>query len=211
MAMKFYMTPGSCSTGIHILLEEIGLVFEAHIIDLLAGEQDQAWYRQINPKGTIPTLDTGTGLILTDYQSIAWWLASHHPRRRLLPLGIDQQAKALELMSYAVNTLHGQGFARIFVPASFAASPDHHEEVESKGRDIVTTAFQVVEASLAESGFAFEAFSIADASLFYVEFWADRVGLELPPKCRGHFEQVLRRPAVRQVLSEEGYGSIYSR
>ncbi len=196
MAIKFYMTPGSCSTGIHILLEEIGLVFEAHIIDLLAGEQE---------------LDTGTGLILRDYQSIAWWLASHHPRRRLLPQDIDQQVKALELMSYAVNTLHGQGFARIFVPASFAASPDHHEEVESKGRDIVTTAFQVVEASLAESGFAFEAFSIADASLFYVEFWAERIGIELPPRCRGHFEQVLRRPAVRQVLSEEGYGSIYSR
>ena len=31
------MTPGSCSTGIHILLEECDLVFEAWIINLLAG------------------------------------------------------------------------------------------------------------------------------------------------------------------------------
>ena len=28
--LKLYMTPGSCSTGIHILLEEAGLVFEAY-------------------------------------------------------------------------------------------------------------------------------------------------------------------------------------
>ena len=31
MTMKFYMTPGSCSKGIHILLEECGLVFEEHL------------------------------------------------------------------------------------------------------------------------------------------------------------------------------------
>lgn len=39
MTMKFYMTPGSCSTGIHILLEECGLVFEAYVVNLLAGDQ----------------------------------------------------------------------------------------------------------------------------------------------------------------------------
>ena len=33
MTMKFYMTPGSCSTGIHILLEECGLVFEAYVVN----------------------------------------------------------------------------------------------------------------------------------------------------------------------------------
>jgi glutathione S-transferase len=62
--MKFYMTPGSCSTGIHILLEEIGLVFEAYIIDLLAGDQYKDKYLAINPKGTIPTLlrDDGTAI-----------------------------------------------------------------------------------------------------------------------------------------------------
>lgn len=39
MNMKFYMTPGSCTTGIHILLEEIGLVFEAYLVNLMAGDQ----------------------------------------------------------------------------------------------------------------------------------------------------------------------------
>ena len=38
MALKFYMTPGSCSTGIHILLETLELPFEAWIINIPAGE-----------------------------------------------------------------------------------------------------------------------------------------------------------------------------
>jgi glutathione S-transferase len=33
-AMKLYMTPGSCSTGIHIILEELEEVFEAHVVNL---------------------------------------------------------------------------------------------------------------------------------------------------------------------------------
>ncbi len=37
--MKLYLTPGSCSTGIHILMEELDLVFEEHIVNLMAGDQ----------------------------------------------------------------------------------------------------------------------------------------------------------------------------
>ena len=50
-----------------------------------------------------------------------------------------------------------------------------------------------------------ETFSIADAALFYVEFWADHLGLPLPAHCRTHFERLRTRPAVQQVLREEGY------
>ena len=44
--MKFYMTPGSCSTGIHILLEELELIFEVQIVNLLAGDQNTPAYRR---------------------------------------------------------------------------------------------------------------------------------------------------------------------
>jgi glutathione S-transferase len=35
--LTFYMTPGSCTTGIHILLEELELVFSVELVNLLAG------------------------------------------------------------------------------------------------------------------------------------------------------------------------------
>ena len=64
--MKFYMTPGSCSTGIHILLEEIGLVFEAYIVNLVKGDHLKPDYLAINSNGTIPTLVRDDGVALTD-------------------------------------------------------------------------------------------------------------------------------------------------
>ena len=49
------------------------------------------------------------------------------------------------------------------------------------------------------------AFSIADAALFYVEFWASaRLKMELPPNLKAHYQRMLARPAVQRVLKEEG-------
>ena len=36
MPLHFYMTPGSCSTGIHILLEELELPFQVTVLNLWA-------------------------------------------------------------------------------------------------------------------------------------------------------------------------------
>lgn len=73
MAMKFYMTPGSCSTGIHILLETLELPFEAWILSLPAGDHLKPEYLAINPRGTIPTLVPDDGLALTDFRSTLPW------------------------------------------------------------------------------------------------------------------------------------------
>ena len=58
---------------------------------------------------------------------------------------------------------------------------------------------------LAGKEYVVGSFSIADAALFYVEFWADKIKLELPPNCLAHYQHMLQRPAVRRVLMEEGY------
>lgn len=209
MNMRFYMTPGSCSTGIHILLEELGLVFEAYTVDLLAGDQHAPAYRALNPKGTIPTLVRTDGTALTDFQAIAWWLARNHPRRGLLPDTPEDEARVLEVMNYAVGTLHAQGFARIFTADTFAPDAAGQEEVAARGRRIVEQGFALIEALLAGHEYVVGRFGIADAALFYNEFWADRIGIPLPYHCRAHYRRLLERPAIRQVLMEEGYGSIY--
>lgn len=206
--MRFHMTPGSCSTGIHILLEEIGLVFEAHIVNLPAGEHLRPDYLAINPKGTIPTLVREDGSALTEFSAIAWWLATQHPKRRLLPADAEGQARVLEVLGHVTGTVHGQGYTRIFTTDRYCADPAHHEAIQAQGRDIVQRGFAVIDAQLAgRDHIVGQHFSIADAALFYTEFWAVRIGLELPPHCRAHYQRLLQRPAVRQVLAEEGYSS----
>lgn len=203
--MKFYMTPGSCSTGIHILLEEVGAVFEAYIVNLPAGDHLKPDYLAINPKGSIPTLVRNDGTAITEFQAIAWWLARQYPRRGLLPTDTEGEVRVLEAMNHAVGTIHGQGFTRIFTTASFTPNPADHDAVQARGRQIVADGFAVMDGLLAGREYLAGTFSIADAALFYTEFWADRLKLPLPPNCAAHFRRMLARPAVSQVLREEGY------
>lgn len=209
MNMKFYMTPGSCTTGIHILLEEIGLVFEAYLVNLMAGDQHKEDYLAMNPKATIPTLVREDGTALTEFQSIAWWLAKTYPQRKLLPETLEEEVRVLEMMNYAVNTIHGQGFTRLFTTEKYTPNPTDYEAVKAQGREIVHNAFAIVNHLLAGRDYVVNHFTIADAALFYVEFWANRIEIALPEHCQAHYQRLLKRPAVKQVLMEEGYGSLF--
>jgi len=199
------MTPGSCSTGIHILLEELDRPFEAYIVNLMAGDQNKPGYVAINPKSTIPTLVRDDGTALTEFGAIAYWLARTHPKAKLLPGDPDGDALVIETMDYDVGTIHGQGFARIFTTANFTPNEADHEAVKARGREIVEKAFGIVDAMLAGKEYAAGSFSIADAALFYVEFWADKIRIDLPPNCLAHYRRMLARPVVQRVLREEGY------
>jgi glutathione S-transferase len=204
--MQFYMTPGSCSTGIHILLEELELVFAANIVNLPAGDHNKPKFLAINPKGTIPVLVLEDGRALTEFISIAWWLAGAHPEAGLVPGGMARQAELLGHMSYVVGTIHQQAFTRIFVPEQYTLRPEDHPGLEKQGLAMAAKAFHTIAAHLpAKGGYLFDTFSIADAALFYVEFWADRIDLKLPAPCRAHYETMLSRPVVQRVLMEEGY------
>jgi len=203
--MKFHMTPGSCSTGIHILLEELELPFEVYLVNLLAGDQFKPEYLAINPKATIPTLVRDDGSSITEFQAIAWWLARRYPKARLLPENIDGEMRVIEALDYVVGTIHGQGYTRIFTTSNYTTNEAEHETVKARGREIVEKGFAVMNATLAGKDYIVGNFSIADAALFYVEFWADKIKLDLPPDCLVHYQRMLQRPAVRQVLLEEGY------
>jgi glutathione S-transferase len=202
--MKFYMTPGSCSTGIHILLEELELLFEVYIVNLMAGDQFNPEYLALNPRGSVPTLVCDDGTPLTEFRAIAWWLARSYPKAGLLPESKDE-ARVTEIMDYVVNTIHGQGYTRIFTTANYSSDEAMHEAIQASGREIVTRGLALMDEMLAGRDYVAGKFGIADATLFYVEFWADKIKLELPPNCLAHYQRMLQRPAVRQVLMEEGY------
>lgn len=203
--MKFYMTPGSCSTGIHILLEELELVFEVYLVNLMAGDHLKPENLAVNPKATIPTLVRDDGSSVTEFQAIAWWLARSYPKAGLLPAGIENEVRIIETLDYVVGTMHGQGYTRIFTTANYSPNAAEHEAIQARGREIVSKGFALINELLEGKEYVVGTFSIADAALFYVEFWADKIKLTLPPNCLAHYQRMLQRPAVRRVLAEEGY------
>jgi glutathione S-transferase len=206
-AIKLYMTPGSCSTGIHIILEELDETFEAYVVNLPAGDHFKPDYVAINPKSTIPTLVRPDGTSLTEVQAIAYWLAYTHPRARLWPDDVERASRVVETMAHVVGTTHGQGFARIFATNTFARNPSDHEGVHALGRDIVEKGFAILNDTLGARAYLADAFTVADPVLFYVEFWADKTNIALPENLLGHYRRMLTRPAVQRVLREEGYNT----
>ena len=203
--MKFYMTPGSCSTGIHIILEELEEVFEAHIVNLPAGDHFAPGYVAVNPKSTIPALVRPDGSVLTEVPAIAYWLGRTRRRGKFWPADVENETRAIELMAYVAGTVHGQGFARIFAASTFVRDPTRHPAVQRQGCEIVERCFAILNDTMAGKPYVAGEFSAADPILFYVEFWADKTGIALPANLGSHYGRMLSRRAVRQVLREEGY------
>jgi glutathione S-transferase len=227
--MMFYMTPGSCSTGIHILLETLELPFQVTIVNLPAGEHRKPQYLALNPKGTIPTLVLPDGQALTDWLSIAWWLGKSYPRAKLLPDDTTAQAQVLATINHVVGTVHGVGYTRIFTPEAYlppdldpAARAAEVTRLAARGRELVREGFALLDRQLATQadnsaagqseggrseagGWICGPYSVADAALFYTEFWADKIGLALPEHCAAHLARMKAKPVVAQVLREEGY------
>ena len=111
----------------------------------------------------------------------------------------------LETMDYVVGTIHMQGFARIFNTKEFTPSERDYGAVRSRGKEIVEKGFSVINGILEGKDYIAGTFSIADAALFYVEFWADKINLNMPENCLSHYRRMLKRQAVYGVLREEGY------
>jgi glutathione S-transferase len=205
MHMKLYMTPGSCSTAIHILLEELEEVFEAHIVNLPAGDQFKPDYLAINPKANIPALVLADGAVLTEVPAIAFWLGKTRRKGKFWPADPGEETRALETMIFVASTIHGQGFARHFAPGNFCPDSSLHESIKAQGLALAQKSLALVDRQLEGRDWITENYSAADPVLFYVVFWADKVGLKLPPNILRHYRAMLARPAVIQVLREEGY------
>ncbi len=202
--MKLMYGPGTCALGIHVLLEEIGKPYEAQSVNLREGEHMKPPFTDVNPKSKVPTLVRDDGSVLTEFPAIAYWLARTNPGQKLLPDGFDDQARVLEAMDFVVATLHMQGFSRLFRPTNFAPDKSEEEAVKTRGKEIIEKGFALLDKQLAGKQFVAGAYSVADAALFYVEFWAGRLGITLPPNLAAHFERMKSRPAVQKALKAEG-------
>ncbi|MBV9653194.1 MAG: glutathione S-transferase family protein [Acetobacteraceae bacterium] len=205
--MKLYYSPGACSIGIHVLLEELGAPYESQVISLAKGQQREEPFATVNPKGKVPVLERSDGSVLTEFPAISYWLARSNPAAKLFPDDLGEQARVLETIDYVVATIHMQGFARMFRPENFGPNEADREAVQSRGREIARNGLALLDKTLGQREYvAGSQFSIADAALFYVEFWAGRLNIELPPNLARHYARLRERPAVQRVIAKENVG-----
>ena len=203
-----YWGPHTCAIGIHVLLEEIGAPYDTVKLDAAGGETHRPPFSTLNPKEKVPVVVQEGGSVLTEYGAIARALAYAHPEAGLLPADRADEIRAQAMMDYAVDTVHGQGFARVFKPARFEPDDVVHGtlglgagRVKEQGRTIAEKGLALLADGLGGREWAGgTAFGIADTALFYVARWAPEVGIALPPPLDAHLARMKARPAVRRVL-----------
>ena len=201
--MKLYYAPGTSAVGIRVLLEEIGRPYEVVSVDLRAGEQYEPPFISINPKSKVPTLVRDDNSVLTEFGAIARWLARTNPDAALLPAEPESEARATELLDYVVGTVHMRGFSRMIVPAAFGPA-GQQDDIVAAGKRMVTRGFEIIDAGLSGKAYVVDRYSYADAALFYIEHWAERLSVPLPANCKRHYETMKKRAAVERVLAADG-------
>jgi len=203
--MKVYHGKGTCSLGSLVLLEELGFDYDLVVLDLAGREQASPTYLKRNPKGKVPLLELDDGGYLSEWPAIAAYLCATKPEKGLLPADALGMARTLEAVDYIVSTLHMQGFTRMFRPGNFAPTEADHETVKARGKEIMEKGLALMDKALEGKDYIAGQFSVADAALFYVEFWAAaRMKMVLPKNCAAHYERMKNRPAVKRVLEQEG-------
>jgi glutathione S-transferase len=204
--MKLFYAPGSCALGIHVLLEEIGKPYDLQKVNLATREQYAPEYVAINPKSKVPALQRDDGSVLTEWPAIASWLALTNSEKGLLSTDPETLARTLEAVDYVAASLHMQGFTRIWKPEHFSVNEADHAAVKAKGQEIVDKGLKSFDGVLAKQDYVGGAkMSIADAALFYLEFWVvERLKQQLPANLAKHYERMRARPAIKKVLTDEG-------
>ena len=200
--MKIYHGKGTCSLGILVVAEELGLDYEVANVDLAHREQASAEYLAKSPKGKVPLLELDDGSHLTEWTAIAVYLAGVTPAAGLLPTDAMGLARTLEAVDYTVATTHMQGFTRMVRPGLFTPDESEFDAVKAQGRQIVDKGLALMGERLDGRDYLMGEITIADAALFYVERWmAVAMGAELPPPVAAHYQRMLARDGVKRALA----------
>lgn len=202
--MKFIYSPGACSLGIHVILEEIGKPFEAMRVSTRDGSMHKPEFQAINPKSKVPALIRDDGALLTEFQAIAFWLARSNPEAKLIPEDVEGQTRALEALDYICGTIHPQAFTRQFRPGNFAKDSEDEPRVVAQGKAMASKYLGVLEANWKGDTWVLPTgYSVADGALFFIDQWCIRAGVPQPPRIAAHHQAMLARPAVQRALARE--------
>ena len=82
--LTLFHSPNTRSSGVLILLEELGAEYELQVINMKASEQRGPAYLAINPMGKVPALKHGAALV-TEQVAIFLYLADLFPEAGLAP------------------------------------------------------------------------------------------------------------------------------
>jgi GST-like protein len=193
---------------VHIMLEECGLPYRVHAIDIGAGEQFAPEFLAISPNNKIPAIvdpDGPDGHAISLFESGAILLYLAAKAGRFLPADTCGKYKVLEWLMFQmghVGPMLGQAHHfRIYAPEKIPYAVDRYS---NEARRL----YGVMNRQIARHRYiAGDEYSIADIAIFpWLRSWKNQgIDWNDHPHLKGWFDEIAARPAVErgvQVLAD---------
>jgi GST-like protein len=180
---------------ISIALEEMGLPYEAHAINLGKGEQKSPDYLKVNPNGKVPAIiDRDTGVRMMESGAILLYLAEKSGK--LMPAG-EKRWEAMEWLLWQMGGL-GPMLGQVHHYSHFnKGASDYAEE---RYRAEMGRLYGVLDERLADREFIVGDISIVDCACFpWIARWDyQEQDLDKFPNVKRWFLAMAARPAVQR-------------
>ena len=197
-----YTCPTPNGYGVSITLEELGLPYQIHDIDMASLAHKQPAFLALNPNGRVPVLrDCENGLVIWESAAIRIYLAEKFGR--LLPIDPARRWAAFSwTMLQATAVGPNQSQANIF----HRFWPEQIPSVVSRFRNETRRLYGVIDGHLKDHEYLADEYSIADCGLWPWIRISDygEIRLEEYPHLAKWFAKVGERPAVTRGLVPDG-------
>ncbi|MBW8845318.1 MAG: glutathione S-transferase N-terminal domain-containing protein [Burkholderiales bacterium] len=201
--IEVYSWPTPNGHKVHIMLEECGLAYRVHPVDIGAGDQFAPAFLAISPNNKIPALtdsDGPDGAPISLFESGAILLYLAGKAGKLLPADVRGKYEVLQWLMFqmgGVGPMLGQAHHfRIYAPEKISYAIDRYTNEAKR-------LYSVINKRLAHTTYlGGREYSIADIAVFpWLRSWKNQ-GVEMGdyPHLKGWFDEIAKRPAVQRGL-----------
>jgi len=157
--IDLYTAPTPNGWKASIALEELGIPYEVHVVNLLAGDQKKPEYLALNPNGRIPTIVDRDAGDFAVFESGAILIYLAEKAGRLLPADTKGRSRVIQWLMFQMGGIGPMmGQANVF----FRYFPERIQSAIDRYQNESRRLFEVLDGRLAKSEWLADDYSIAD-------------------------------------------------
>jgi GST-like protein len=195
--IDLYTAPTPNGWKASIALEELGLPYEVHVVNILGGDQKKPEYLRLNPNGRIPTIVDREAGDFAVFESGAILIYLAEKTGRLMPADPKGRSRVIQWLMFqmgGIGPMMGQAnvFYRYF-PEKLQSAIDRYQHESRR-------LFEVLDRRLGESEWLADDYSIADIanwSWVRTHRWSG-VSVEGLERLQGWMRRMAERPACQR-------------
>ena len=201
--IDLYTWPTPNGHKVHIMLEETGIPYRVHPINIGAGEQFTPAFLRISPNNKMPAMvdsDGPGGKPLSMFESGAMLIYLASKSGRFLPEDLAQKWSTLSWLMFqmgGVGPMLGQAHHFLgYAPERIPYAMDRYKNEANR-------LYGVIDRRLGETKYiACDEYTIADMAIVPWLRYPDRQGVEIDeyPRLKNWRDAILDRPAVKRAV-----------